>query len=340
MKYILPWSPYGRALAETSTDFLDAKVRGRRGAMWRTEDLHGLAAIGSVRELAARLYPRTDIQDHFHLERRMLAACVAELASFLPYLSGAGEELYAALLDRYPIENLKVLLRLLGGRDGQRAEELLVELPAALALPAGPFIESGDVEAFVEQIPFPTVRKCARETLPLYTETGCKAFLEMAFDRGYWMRVRDARQRWSGPVAAECEAARLLATLRAARVYDLPWERIRALLPPPGPGGLEGGALAQIHADPSAGNLIRLLPWLERLADGPDELEDTGRLEERLWHRAVRLADRQYYMTFDGYGALIGYYYLKREELRHLLSITQMLRSGGAGADGPARYVM
>ena len=84
--------------------------------------------------------------------------------------------------------------------------------------------------------------------------------------------------------------------------------------------------------------MVESLPWLQRvLGDSvsADEPPDLGRLEEALWHGAVRLANRQYYEMPAGPAVLVSYFYLKREELRHLLALTQMLRYG----EGEAQIV-
>ncbi|KPK60276.1 MAG: hypothetical protein AMK73_08215 [Planctomycetes bacterium SM23_32] len=320
---------------QVAFDFLGAKLRGRRSRLFEGDRLRELAGQGSLRDLAWRLYPREEPGGIAALERRMLADCVAELASLARYLDGAYRAFYVALLGRYPVENLKVALRLWGrGEGGGDPRDYLVDLPPALRLRVDDLLGAADIEAFVEAIPLPAVRECAQGALPLYGEDGRKAYLEMAFDKGYWQGVWATMPRgmhgFAAPVRAEFDAMRLLGTLRAARRYGMPWEQWRMLLPA-GPGQIGDSLLRGLHADPRAEFAARSLRWLESSVQelaAQEEGGAFGHLEELLWRRAVRLADRQYYAHMTGPGVLISYFYLKRNERRELFGIAQMLRYG------------
>ena len=96
---------------------------------------------------------------------------------------------------------------------------------------------------------------------------------------------------------------------------------------PVGPSSLDEEAVRRIHADPDPAAAARRLPP-PAVRDLPEDPADLGRLEEALWNRIVAAADRQFYRTGTGPAVVIGYYYLKRQELRHLLGLTQMLRYG------------
>lgn len=323
-----------QALSEVPFEFVNARLRGRRGLLYEGARLRELAGLPSVEELAWRLYPRQDIPDRFALERRMLAACVQELASFVAYLSGPYRALYRSLLDRYAVENLKVLLRLFL-RKGEDAEGIgyLIELPRELSLPDVELLSSSDIDEFLGRIPLPAVRACAQGALPLYHETGRRAFLEMAFDMGYWSGVPEALDRLSHPEQVQCsapircefDAMRLLATLRAARLYRVPWRQLRSLLPE-GRGAIGIRTLGEVYENPEPQFVMDRVPQLRRLSVSLEQAGEIGALEDVLWHEAVRLANRQYYGVTSGPAVLVSYFYLKREELRHLLALTQMLR--------------
>ncbi|MHC4787870.1 MAG: V0D/AC39 family V-type ATPase subunit [Planctomycetota bacterium] len=316
-------------------DFLAAKIRGRRSWLYERDRLRELTREADLTDLALRLFPRQDIPDRPALERRLLDSCVADLAALSLYVDGAVLAFYRSLLDRYVVENLKVLLRLLAGGAGPpEAAGYLIELPHSLRFDAEELLSSADVEEFVTRIPLRQPRDCALEALPLYADSGRRAYLEMALDRGYWAAVWEAAgqlplgagPRSCAPIRAEFDAMRLLATLRAA-AYEIPWEQWERLLPL-GPGGIGTEALRRIHAAPDVAALADALPgW----APGR-EAADSGDLEEVFWHGAVHLADRQFYGTGSAVALLVSYFYLKREELRHLLGLTQMLRYGSEQA--------
>jgi vacuolar-type H+-ATPase subunit C/Vma6 len=321
-------------------DFLAAKLRGRRSRLYEGDRLRDLARQRSLGELAWLLYPREEIRRPLVLERRLLSDCVADLASLLKFLDGAYCDFYRALLNRYAVENLKVLLRLWwqGGVEAG-AGDYLIELPRRLRLPRRDLLTAGSPEGFVAAVPLKEVRECALELLPRLAEDAPRACLEMAFDKGYWRGVwhslpRGARA-YAAPVQHEFDAMRLLGTLRAARHYGLSWSQWEPLLPD-GPGGLSEATLRSLHADPRLEFVIGSIRWLgpeaERLRDekgGPS----LGRLEEALWRRLVRTADRQYYCNMTGPAVLIAYFYLKRNELRELLGIAQMVRYGWPESD-------
>ena len=335
----------GRAPGQTfrgiPSEFLAAKLRGRRTTLYEGARLRELARAESVEELAWRLFPREDIRDRAALERRLLNACVADLSSFLPYVDGAYYNLFLRLLDRYVVENLKVLLRLWSG--GERPEEpspYLIELPASLSLPVEELLRAAGPEEFVGRLPRPFLCEAAAEAMPLYVQTGRRAYLEMALDRGYWLGVWDALSRLPAEDAQGCQAAircefdamQLLATMRAAGAYGLDWGGWKPFLVR-GPGRITTETLRRVHAAPEVESVLDEVRWLRQVVGrvgAPEERLDRGGLEEALWRESVRLANRQYYGSFSGPVVLVCYYYLKRSEMRRLFSLTQMLRYGTA----------
>jgi len=339
MKPVMPESVRVQALSEVSFDFLNAKLRGRRSFLYEGDRLRELAELPGLQELAWHLYPRQDIRDVFELERRMLGSCVRELAWVLLYLHGAFEALYRSLLDRYAVENLKVLLRLFVRKDEAAAPaDYLMDLPPELALPVEELLASADVEEFLRRLPSGPVRACAENALPLYRETGRRAFLEMAFDCGYWQAVQEAvgrlsaaeQSQCSAPILAERDAMRLLCALRAGGVYDISWDEFRAVLPG-GRGGLGVGTLREVYEHPELGFALQRVPGLADAVERhrpAEQVQQIGDLEDVLWHEVIRLARRQYYALPVGPAVVVSYFYFKREELRHLLALAQMLRVG------------
>jgi hypothetical protein len=154
----------------------------------------------------------------------------------------------------------------------------------------------------------------------------------MALDRAYWSAVLEAaghlrhgdRESCMGPVVAEAGAAAVFGTVRAAATYEIPWSRWEGLVPPT-VGRPSAAALAALYADPTAEHVMEQMPWL----CGGEPLEqpvDVAALEDAAWRRCVRVANRQYYSPTTGPAVLIGYYYLKRQEARSLLGLSQLVR--------------
>lgn len=337
--------PSARASCRVPFGFLNAKLRARRSFLYEGPRLFDLSGEHTITDLAIKIFPREDVRDDLGLERRLKSGCVKELGFLAGFVAGPYQSLYSALLDRYAVANLKVLLRTFGQAVSGRVpvEErgfpgYLVELPGSLALPADHLMASENVHEFVRRIPLKNVRECAQAALPLYEETRRKAFLEMAFDKGYWRGVWEALSRLPrgesarcrAPLGCEFEAMRLLGTLRAAAVYGIPWEQWEAVMPV-WPGAMGARALRRIYERPEVDFVREAVPRfrdaLERFLK-PGEAADFGRVEEALWHETVRLANRQYYTTTLGPAVLVSYFYLKRQELRHLLGLVQMVRYG------------
>jgi vacuolar-type H+-ATPase subunit C/Vma6 len=193
-------------------------------------------------------------------------------------------------------------------------------------------LQSPDVRSLVEAIPFYRLRREAARVLPLYNETGRTAYLEMALDHGYWRAVLEAAEPLStpepegsmAPVYLEAAAAAVFGTARAAATYGIPWERWARLVAPTA-GAPDVAALSALHADPTPGHVLERMPWLFA-GETVKEPVDLASLEDAAWQHCVRLANRQYYATTSGPAVLIGYYYLKRQETRSLLGLSQLLR--------------
>ncbi len=341
MSNSLPADLRVRTPLEVPSDFLMAKLRGRRGRLYEAERLKELSRAADLGDIVSELYPRSDIRYPTRLEKRLAASCVDELAGLLKYLSAELREFYRRLLDRWPVENLKVLLRLFGREKSvQQSRALLIELPSRLELPVETLLESESLHQFLRRIPVEGPREGAMKALPLYEQTGQRAYLEMGLDRGYWEAVDRARSALPGrvcdacdsPVISELDAVRLVSVLRAARTYEVDWQRIRKILPG-GRGELDDEVLGRVYTDPSAESLLKEVPALRQALSDAEAAESIGRIERALWRRTCRLAERQFRGSLSGPAVLISYYYLKRRELRRLKSLSELVHRSAEGQE-------
>ncbi len=314
--------------------FLNALLRGRRSRLYEGERLGDLVGR-SVEVIAARLAPQAHIADDLDLERALLSACVADFAGLLRHLGGGRCRLFLALLQRYPVENLKVLLRHWTVRESGRSPQgYLIDLPPILEMRSDALVNSTALAQFIANIPIRCVRDAADSALE-FTHGRKTALLEMAFDRGYWLGVREAAQEIPGrmmetalePVVRESDALRVLATLRAARVYNLPWETLQRLLAP-AMGDVSDAALRSLYEAPDAARASEVAARICGRAPTAEEAADVGRLEDMAWRNLADRANRQYYARCAGFPTLISYYYLRRNEFRDLLKVIHMTRYG------------
>ena len=304
--------------------------------MYEGARLRQPAGAADVERLASLLCPGEGITECLGLERRLRRDLVEELASVLPFLEGRTARFYHALLKRFQVEELKVILRcLLSELDREEARAGLVDLPAGLGLPVEGLLSSSDVSHFVASIEDEAIGSGARAAMPLYEKTRSKAFIEMGLDGGYWTGVCAAldglpawaRRACGPPLDNEAFSVRLLCVLRAARVYELEWADVEPLLPP-WRDRPSVAALRRVHQDPSPQSVLKNVPRLARLGLSSGDLQSIPELEEALWQATVDIANRQYYGCVDSPAVLVSYFYLRRAEARKLAGIGQLLRYG------------
>jgi vacuolar-type H+-ATPase subunit C/Vma6 len=340
---------HAHGLEEVSFDFLSAYLRGRRSRLYEGDALQRLRQLPGLAELAHRLFPMEAVRGQPDLERLLAAACAADLIAVSRFVAGPCGRLYRALVDRFRVENAKVLLRLLGREDAPKAaEELLVPLPEEWALDAAELLASSRPSEFLSRLPFAVTVDRAPEGLIHQAGPESRAAAEMVIDAGYWRRVTAALDRlapWdlaacAAPVVAELAALRLVAVLRAARNYGIAWDVLAPLLPA-GRGGICDRDLRAIHQHPEPATVLARLAPLSKALPAPEAeqahafgVDFVGRVEDALWESTMAAADRQYYNPPGGLfgpATLVSYFYLKRQELRSLVQVAQLLRRA-AGA--------
>ncbi len=333
-------------LEEVSFDFLSAYLRGRRSRLYEGDALQRLGELPGLTELAHELFPRQEVRGQSDLERLLTAACAGDLAAVSRFVAGPCGVLYLALVDRFRVENAKVLLRLLGTDEAPTAAgELLTPLPGRWALDADELLASSGPGEFLSRLPFAATAGRAVEQMVRDGEPESRAAVEMAIDAGYWRRVTAALDRltpWdlaacAAPIVAELAAVRLVAVLRAARNYGIAWDVLAPLLPA-GRGVVSDGDLRAIHQHPEPATVLARVPRLSEAFPAPEAeraqafgVDFVGRVEDALWESTMAAADRQYYSPPGGLfgpATLVSYYYLKRQELRSLVEVAQLLRRG------------
>ena len=325
----------GASAIEVPPEFLYAKLHGRRATIFEGDKLHTLAQASDIADLAYRIFPQAAPADQFELELRIQNTCVEELASVGRFTAGPQRALFDALMHRYVVEDLKVLLRLFKQEGAQAEPVSLIHLPPAYALPAELLAESANVEQFLSRIPLRAIRKSALAAMPIYHETGRKAFLEMAMDQGCWQEVGEALEELAAGDREDCEpivqcefdAVRFTAALRASRAYGLTWEQFGPLMPT-GWGRLKTGLMRGLFENPSEENVLNALsliaPHARRRPAGGET--DVAAIEDSLRRETARMGHELFRSSENGFALLIAFFYLKQEETRQLLSLAQMVR--------------
>jgi vacuolar-type H+-ATPase subunit C/Vma6 len=318
--------------------FIQAKLRGRRRRVYEGDRLSRLQQHRSVRRVWEELYPRAQATGWVALERRLREDRIAELASFIHLLPPGVADFYNALLLRFQIDNILVLMRLFaGGREAVQPEEFVPELPDELQLPSGELLSLPSLKAFVAALP-PALEREAAPTISLYEEHETIAFTEMALERAWWLGIcrelnnlpRTHRPQCAAPLISELASARVLAVLRAGRNYNIDWEDLQPQLPPVGPRPKEGPdpplsdkSLRDLFEKPSPANIAATVPRADK--DVAQSLID---LEERMWEATYRIANRIYYRVMEGPSIVVSYFYVRRNELKNLIKTVESIHYG------------
>ncbi|MFW5923938.1 MAG: V0D/AC39 family V-type ATPase subunit [Planctomycetota bacterium] len=322
---------------EVPLDHLQAKVRGKRGRLYEGDRLARLREKRSVNELWRELYPRENATGRLALERLLRRDCAHDLSSLLYLLPDSIHPLYAALVRRFQLDTILVLLRMLAGPEHSvRREEFIPELPPPLKLDPASLLDSSGPEDFQKKLP--PFYRLDNGYVPGFSGLGGTGAVEMALERAWWLQVLEQLGRLPGrdredcarPVISELASARLLAVLRAGRFYELDWQKLLPVLPPTVPENLADEPLAadpdvlhDLFENPDGAEIAGLIPDID-----PDDAGDLSDLENILWTRTCDLADEIYYASQTGPSVIICYFYIKRNEMHNLIDVIEDLHYG------------
>jgi len=325
----------GQPTMSVPFNFVDAKLRGRRRNLYEGDRLEAAARKRTVAELAETVFPDGPPDTLEALQKRLDQACVDDMARFLPYLDDSRASLLRALLRRYQVWNIKIALRLFDRESArEQADRFMLELPATLSLPRQRLLEASELDEFIRAIPDETLREAISPALEPYRETHRKAFLEMGLDRGWWQSVDAALHqlnRWdrggcSPSIEAERLCLRLLTVLRAARTYEMGWDRLSTLLPPSTRATDEKDPLRDLYDNPDVRTVANFIPAESELSIDAEDAQNLPELEGALWTQVAQAANRQFYTVLAATGSLVAYWYLKGAERRRLVSTAEMIR--------------
>lgn len=320
-------------------DYIQAKVHGLRSRVYEHERLDQLCDLRTIAQLWHRLYPEADPGDHHELQRRLLADHVAALESVRNHLPENFAPLYAWMMRRYQVENLKVILRGWKAREPvERVLPFLAPLRAELALDAAELLRAADLASFVRLIPEAALRAAALEAAPQHAETGETFFVEAALDAAYYEGLMALAALLRGVHRGPCEAlvrreAALYSTLAIFRLklnYGLPAERARAFV---AKGALGPAVVERLFAYPDFRDMLRHVPAELLSPDAAAGIFTIADLERVLWERLLQEANRRFYRSVGDLGLVVAFYTVKRAELANLIRVIEGVRYGMGPGD-------
>lgn len=314
--------------------FVVAKLHGMRSHLYEGPRIESLASLGNAFEMTASVFPDLDVTSRGRFGRHVVREHVADLARVQVLLDGPNRTFFDWQLERYRIENLKVVLR--GWKSRLRADEvteLLVELPAEYSLPVREILDTARLTDVIRLMPVEGFARAIRRGAVQFHDTNRLFYIEAALDRFYFEELcrRAAalksadRDEVSGLVRLEALIYNVLYVMRARLNYDAAAADVRAFLvngshPAPAAAELEGMLRAASFEEMLAAAPER------KLLLGPGE-EPTGlsELQRRTWERLYLAANRIFYRSMFHMGCVEAFYYIKRVELRNLIRVAELL---------------
>ncbi|NIA22081.1 MAG: hypothetical protein GWP05_09005, partial [Anaerolineaceae bacterium] len=293
---------------ETDLDFIIAKSRALHSFMYEGDRLTSLLRHRTIAELANELFPGEVIPGHMALQRRLVERFAGAVAQVWRYVKPPRDRLFAALVARLQIENMKLWLRVKVSGLAKPPEQL-----PEIAVPE-PFrwlqfepSQLNSVGELVEGIPERLIRESTRQALAMFNESGLPVYLEAGLDRGYFRLLGDAyralgradRVALADLAEAETTLYNLMFILRGRVNHNLEPGVIAGLAAPQLATGRVASWIAPAARAGTTREIIAAAPRgiRDRLAEAPAELPA---IERRLWRRYYALANRAYFASqFD-----------------------------------------
>jgi len=323
-------------------DYLAGRLHARRSRMAEGGRLDVLCSLPGVDDLLRTIYLFNTPPSVEEFQRRRVGDLVQELAGYAPHLAGAGGRLFAWLLVRFQVENLKVLLRgVMTATPLATLQIHLLSLPAGLEADASSLASAGSPGDFAARLPKGPLRASLQKAVVTYHEQPRSFFFEAALDRGYHGEalaraeaLENADQEEIRPlVQQEVDIFHLMLVARGRFVYDLPPAQ---LLPLHVRGTrISRGRFAAMLADPdlqtAAGRVFGCVVETAPPVRG-ETVSTAADLETAAWTRFLYLANHAFRCSHIGLGVVIGYTGLRRVETANLITLSEGLRATREGA--------
>jgi|WetSurMetagenome_2_1015567.scaffolds.fasta_scaffold145080_2 vacuolar-type H+-ATPase subunit C/Vma6 len=341
--------------AANDLDYLAARLHGRRSSMAEGERLTGLCRIRGLSELARTICPGSESERILDVQRLLVFELARELSGFLAHMSGPGASLLNWTLERFRVENLKVLLRaFLTKPPAANPQEYLAPLPKELALNSQDLESVESLDDFVRLVPKGPLRRSLEEALEIYHDRPRPFFFEAALDHGYFQGLLAGVEELSGEdreivnpmVCQEVDVFHLMLVIRGRFHYGLTPEKLLPL-------HVAGTRISRTFftemlsdqdlstaAGRAAGRVFDGLPFDRGPTDGSAAVTNNGSSLERLaWKRYLRLANLAFRQSHMGLGAVVGYAGIRRMEVANLITISEGIRKSMGAETIRARLI-
>ncbi|HUV38104.1 MAG TPA: V-type ATPase subunit [Planctomycetota bacterium] len=315
--------------------FVSAKLHGMRSKLYEGERIAALTSLRNAFEMAAVVFPSLDVRSRMRFERTLVEEHVRDLVRIRTFLDGGNRHFFDWQLERYRLENLKVLLRGWKTRVPQREiEELLVELPPDYALPVAEVLATDKINDVIRLMPCRPFARGIRRGVVQFHDSDRLYFIEAGLDAEYFeelcrrarlLGMTDRRQV-VGLVRREVLIYNVLFVMRAKLNYGVPEADVREfIVTGPAPATENYQVVRVLQAD-GFDAMRAALPERKTLLGSGEDPVDLAALQRRLWERLHLAANRLFYTAFFHMGCVEAFYYIKRIELQNLIRVAELLR--------------
>ncbi|GEM_PF-2368330 len=318
-----------RQQSETSSDFINAKIRGMRSRLFEAERLSALTESRTLPELFRRLYPTETFEGHMQFESHVVRDSIRQLDRVLGCLSGPTFSLFEWLMVGFEVENIKVAMRCYVARENRtEAQALMIPLPRWMTLPADAMFDAQDLAHFVRGIPEPHLQL----GMSSFVRRAAKPdpfSLDMALDQTYLRRLKylaAQADEWPRKLAGFDMGRRdLLLLLRARFNFHRNYADVLPYLTH-AVSFLGPHTAQQIFDAADLQEATRRIPDTVIPADQREGTVSLTRLEDLLLLQQYRLAVRCFTESVLDHAAAVAYFYMKQIETINLIRLTESIR--------------
>ena len=328
--------------------FVGAKLHGMRSRVYEGPRLDALRSLHNVFDMIAAVSPTLDVTSRMRFEQHLVREHVSALGRIAVYLTGANADFFDWQLERYRLENLKVLLR--GWKTRQAPAEVksrLVELSTDYALPVDKILAAADIGDIARLVPVkPFAREISRraaqfdDTKKLFAvEAGLDAVHLAELCRRAGSLAAGDRSEVSELLGFEVLMVDVLFAMRARLNYDLAAEEVREFLVTDAPCAPPGHEFAVMLEGKTFAEMLRAAPRAKMLVGPGPDVAGLEEFQQRLWERLYRLANRLFTRSSLHMGVVEAFYYIKRVELNNLIRVAELLRQEVPPAEMARRLI-
>ncbi|MBN1781558.1 V-type ATPase subunit [bacterium] len=317
---------------------INAKVRAMRSQFLSQSQYRQLIESASLREFwpllsntrYAPLVKTVNYQEPAQIEHSLLYAEIQELIRMKKYCKKQTADVVQRFMERYDGEKLKVILRC-WYRQGKGSENIFPER-ILYAFPVQSLLEARNIEEFILLLDGTSFYKILKSAARDFNETRSLFPLELAIDRYVYQRLLEIKSKLNRRdrsiverlIGVEIDLKNLEWIGRFKKYYSLSAAQIGDYLLP---HGYKLGA-EQIRrvlgGDSLSDMMLQLMHGMK--VDLPSEMEGELALEA-LDYFLKEVLMQESRRAFAGFpftiGAVLGYIYLMRQEMKNIRSLIQ-----------------